>query len=571
MPNTIDHFKKIRIKNFKALKDVSLDLHETCTVIVGSNGSGKSSVLQAIHWVLQSARNPKVEPKTDSGSTLPERMALYMPTPEFKRAAHFQEYGNKKHTPQLDLDVTTVMSDDTTEVASFWLKSARNEGLSVGAPPGNRITSEVRNPNSEISAYIPGLAGISLSEEKRTKLVVQRQAAAGDANTILRNLLVLLEESDDSGFGLNRVSDYVSRVLGDFRLVTTFDEDRHTNILCEFQFGDASKHGESIPLEMAGIGFLQVIQIFTYLVYFQPKLLLVDEPDAHLYPLHQESLVTTLIDAAKEFDTQLILTTHSPSIVRALGERGSVVWMENGEVHPRGNTVGRSLMGWGLLDRKVVLVTEDGDTNMLRKILEQWDHLERLVAVWPVHGSDGVPNASATSAFENLVGGGIKILVHRDRDFLMPDEVTRISDKYTRKGIAYWTTKYSDIESYWLTPEVLAQHLDITLPQAEDLLRASADKSRTQKDSLEKFKKKREHAEEKYNRKGQHETYTFDEAILEARKHGGHFDVLGKILLSTVRDEARQRGYDNASSLGKMAPSGIEIATDLKTMIESLL
>jgi len=40
-------FRHIRIRNFKSLADVSVDL-APLTVLVGANGSGKSSFLQAV-------------------------------------------------------------------------------------------------------------------------------------------------------------------------------------------------------------------------------------------------------------------------------------------------------------------------------------------------------------------------------------------------------------------------------------------------------------------------------------------------------------------------------------------
>ena len=40
--------QKVRIQNFKSLRDVAVEL-ERFTVFVGANGSGKTSVLEAIH------------------------------------------------------------------------------------------------------------------------------------------------------------------------------------------------------------------------------------------------------------------------------------------------------------------------------------------------------------------------------------------------------------------------------------------------------------------------------------------------------------------------------------------
>lgn len=54
-------FTSVRIRNFKAIRDTTLSDLRLFNVIVGTNGSGKSSVLQALHWMLQSGRNPKVQ------------------------------------------------------------------------------------------------------------------------------------------------------------------------------------------------------------------------------------------------------------------------------------------------------------------------------------------------------------------------------------------------------------------------------------------------------------------------------------------------------------------------------
>ncbi len=75
--------------------------------------------------------------------------------------------------------------------------------------------------------------------------------------------------------------------MGDLTLEVNFEEDRHYSIEARFQtaemkIGDAKRFG---PLELAGTGFLQVIQIFAYIVYFRPIILLVDEPIRTFTPL----------------------------------------------------------------------------------------------------------------------------------------------------------------------------------------------------------------------------------------------------------------------------------------------
>ncbi len=81
--------KAVTIKNFKAIKEASLELDDF-NVIVDANGSGKSSVLQALHWMLQSGRNRNVEQKNlfKDGATLSEKDATYMPSPDYRNAGH---------------------------------------------------------------------------------------------------------------------------------------------------------------------------------------------------------------------------------------------------------------------------------------------------------------------------------------------------------------------------------------------------------------------------------------------------------------------------------------------------
>lgn len=563
------YIDQVRISNFKAIKDTTLSLHPECTVIVGANGSGKSSVLQAMHWIFQSVRNPKVSPNSgQDGSTVAVREALYMPSQDYRKAGNFEDYASNKQRARLEVKIHAVHEDGSHETAESWIRSARNEGLSVWAPSANQIVQRIRDPKREISAYIPGLAGIPLAEEKRSRLVVLRQAAAGDANTVLRNLLLLLSEIEvEERSGLDLVSDYVSQVLGECRLSTNFDEDVQVQINSEFSYKSVSS--KYVPLEMAGIGFLQVIQIFAYLVYFQPRLLLVDEPDAHLYPMVQEKLVTTLISAAARFETQVVLATHSPSIVRALGDKGTVVWMKDGAVQAEGDTRGRTLMGWGLLDKRVIVMTEDEDTEMIRALIAQWPHLDRVVAVWPLNGSTKIPDAKAVQAFEALVGGNIKVLVHRDRDFLMPDEVEQISSGYTNLGLSHWTTRDSDIESYWAEPEVLERYFGISSEEAKTLLAAAVQSSKAN-GSDAKVRTKRNEAI-KLNRDGRLTQYGDSDVFPEATKNGYQFRVLGKTLIKAIRQEANKRGLNNSGRFGKEIPNGLELAPDLKAALETLI
>jgi ABC-type dipeptide/oligopeptide/nickel transport system ATPase component len=498
-----------------------------------------------------------------------------MPSPDYRNAGHGSEYGNFQGAPKLDLSVVAV-DNGKQLTADMWIKSARNEGISVHVPSNNPFVAILRDQNREFSAYIPGLAGIPLTEEKRSKLIVQRLAAAGDANTVLRNVLDLLRLIIVGGdMGLALVERYVSRVMGGFNLEVNFEDDKHTNIIAIFQTADmrGADPKRFKPLELAGIGFLQVIQIFAYMVYFRPVILLVDEPDAHLHPTAQEKLVSVLSEAAMRFDTQVVLSTHSPSVVRALPPAARVIWMKDGDVHPNGNTEGRHLMGWGLLDKRILLMTEDTGSEMLRSLISQWPDIERITAIWPFHGTGKLPPPETIKGLHALLGGSLRIVIHRDRDFMMQDEVDAMALPYRNNGFEIWFTQYSDIEAYWTDEKMIEGHFGVDEVRSKEMLQKAFESANNNDVALSKRRKKRLDAMQKIEeiKKGKMKQYGDSEVESEARQYGFQYSVLGKDLVSSIRDVAQTekiRGYTN---FGKVIPTNVFglIALDLLSVLNN--
>lgn len=571
--------QKVSIKNFKAIKSTVLELAQF-NVIVGTNGSGKSSALQAIHWAVQSGRNLEVTPNnSNSGSTLSERHATYMPSPDYRNASHKGEYGNFQSAGKLEVNISTLfpMEDETLEAfaANIWIKAARNEGLSVHIPSTNPVTRQIRNVQREYSCYIPGLAGVPLSEEKKSLSIVLRQAASGDANTVLRNLLLLLHldkvNVNHGDTKLNEVEYWASKVLGPIFLTVKFDEKKDYSIKVNFQtYEMVRKHLPAKPLELAGIGFLQVIQIFSYFVYFKPMLLLADEPDSHLHPDRQEKLTTVMRDASDEYETQVILTTHSPNVVRALPEDAKLLWMKGGAVAPDTDDI-RSQMGWGLLDKKVLILAEDKNSAMLRNLIRQWPNVENRVAIWPLHGISKAPSPDSLSEMGRLFGGSLKLVLHRDRDFLTDAEEDRWAKPYNDKNITTWVTKGSDVEAYFVRAGYIQSALSVEKDAALHILKRAKSEIT---DWEKKFKEKRKEINK--NDKiypGGAGTPSHDVVLSEicAGKSNSYKKFVGKTLVAKIRLIAQSDKIESASSFGKHIPNDVILADDLKVLLENLI
>lgn len=576
----------IRIQNFKAIKDLTLNLHPSFNVLVGTNGSGKSSVLQALHWMLQSGRNPEVKPEkaaSNKKSTLSESKAIYMPSANYKMAGHKQEYGNTASSPEFKLTITQNRETDAASSerreAVMTIKAARNEGISVHVPSNNAIVSEIRNREREISAYIPGVAGIPLVEQRQSTLIVHRAAAAGDANTVLRNVLVRLAEQPQNESTattkLDIVADLMRQVFGDFRIKASFEDTQ--DVYIDTSFTTNNRDSSFYPLELAGIGYLQSLQIFAYLIYFQPVLLLIDEPDAHLYPIPQEALVKTLAQAAREYNCQVLMTTHSPSIIRALPPDSKVHWIDRGIAKQIDDSELIRLMGWGLLGKKCLLLSEDSDAQYLNALLSQWPEFARVTAIWPHSGSNTLTQPQPLESLTPLLGNDIKFIIHRDRDFFMDPELELIKKEYSKKGISFWFTKHTDIEAYWCSAEVIKEYFQIPLDEATKLLEQAVKECQTPVDNLAKhvqvIRNKRSSDMKNLRESRTVKQYGEDEVLASFEEQGFQYSIVGKTLQKEIRKVASEKNLRNASRFGKSIPPSLPspLAEDLRQLLEEVI
>ena len=77
---------KLSVKSFKRIKNVDLELADV-TILVGANGSGKSSIIQAIHLACCVMRQAD---RVESGktSTVGVDELDYLPTDNYKMLGH---------------------------------------------------------------------------------------------------------------------------------------------------------------------------------------------------------------------------------------------------------------------------------------------------------------------------------------------------------------------------------------------------------------------------------------------------------------------------------------------------
>lgn len=558
--------ESITVRNFKATEEAIIPVNRV-TILVGPNGCGKSSVLQAIHWAARAASY--VLPKNTKEMISFERLD-YVPSSDPLKTLHKGELKSDGNSTPVEVVFAHQPVGEEAIQTTVRIRGARNRGGITAYMDGGGAVTPYKQRFQFITAYIPGLAGLSEKETILAQPTLRRQAASGDAGGVLRNILLNLrsrkvgEPDDTSGRErLRRLNELVNQVHPGVSIDVSFDEreDYHisASILTE---GFA---GQQRPLETAATGFLQVVQIFAYLILFEPKVMLIDEPDAHLHPDKQERLIEALERAAADYNTQVILTTHSPHIVRAASPSVKLVWMRDGRVQTEDDNAIRRMLGWGGLDKSALFFVEDEDDKPLRAILRQWPDLSRQIAVCRCFGIDNLPRDKLLKGL--LIDGELKVnaIIHRDGDFMNQEEADLWKATFKTHGVFPWVTAGSDMEGYFSTAQYLSALFGISLEEAEQWRIEAAN---SVGNARETFLSKRQTIVRAVWPNGGSPNA---EAMWDAAGGKSPSTVKGKKLHAALKVVAKNHRKDDKLLDAFAIPEGIVVAEDLKALIEGVL
>ncbi len=479
---------EIEVISFKGVNHALVPVLDT-TVLVGVNNAGKSSILQAVHFA---ARAMAVAAEPNKQTTVSISDLEYLPTSYYKMLGHNAIWGNAQTSPESKVSFRFDDGEKIVE-ASVRLKSARNEGLSVNPIIPQSLFSIFRSKDSPFSAYRPGIAGIPLEELRLTPRHIFKKVASGDSNVVLRNILLLIKESGK----LPELQEFVRGVYSGTVFDVSFNEQRDLFISAT----TSSPGQQSRPIELSGTGFLHVVQVFSYLVLFKPSILLIDEPESHLHPTLQTRLTRQLRRRISDAKSSALITTHSPFVARGLPLGSSVVWVKSGGVtESKESELIKSLLGWGALDKPILLVTEDNNSSGMLELLKQHPELEGQVAIFPFNGVSTLGKGGVLADLRGKLGGAHKVIVHRDRDGMTDDEIKAWSSDYEKYEISTWVTDGSDVESCFCDAGYLSTIYGISFADARQIIDDVIDANRGSYTST--FANKRKNINSRYDKTG---------------------------------------------------------------------
>ena len=365
---------------------------------------------------------------------------------------------------------TLSLTNEVGDTCEISLRKGRGFGNIVVETTGNNtFRSIVNNPDDLYVAYTPGVSGIANSEQMVGRAIIRNAAARGDANLYLHNIIYYIKQDKN----LSILNDYVHTVFSDSTIIVDFDSNKDTTINVSVTSG-----GKIIPLNLCGTGFLQVIQIMAYSVFFKPKLMLLDEPDEHLHPENQSLLCEAIKAISNKMDMQILLATHSRHILSALKDDAKLIWMQNGGIstHPVSPSMYEVLVDLGALDSydsilqgryHYVILTEDSDTKYLKKLLECNEFEIDKINLISYNSCSRLDAAITLAEYLCNAAPSCKFIIHRDRDFMTDREISYISGKFKNPRIKLWVTDECDIEAYFTTAAHISKITGKTEEEAE--------------------------------------------------------------------------------------------------------
>lgn len=463
----------VSIRRFKRLGEVKIDLHDT-TLLIGANNSGKSSILQAIHFAVSIAQSARLIGEgvawRNDGFELsfnPSQL-IYTPVADVLSLATGGTLQEQRPT-QIEVE---FLADDGSR-CTVGLRRGRNRNIAVSIL-GRALGEPRMDIEKPFTVYAPGLAGIPKEERYLSPGVVRRIVARGDANLVLRNVLRMLSANEDSW---DMFIQDMQALFPGIEIEIKFDENTDENIQARFRLPGSPL----LPLDAAGTSILQASQILAYIALFGPQVLILDEPDSHLHPDNQRVLCDLVYRLASTRRFQALISTHSRHVLDAMKDRSSVVWLSKGATidGPDLSTTSM-LLELGALDSvdyfadgelRCVVGTEDTIKDPLRALLWSNGFVEEDTEVASYTGCTKVDAAQVLGGFLQEKAPHVHLVIHRDRDYLSPGSAEGFNQQLLRFGVSPFLTQFSDIEGYFINAEHLHMlNTDVSAARIQELI-----------------------------------------------------------------------------------------------------
>ena len=332
---------RIKIRNFKKLDDVDVELGKS-VVLIGPNNSGKTAALQALalwetglrQW--SEKRGEKVSPAKRPGVAINRRDLISIPVPKAKllwNNLHVRDVDNSGDKPRtrnirIEIVVEGINNDaawscgfefDYANEESILCRPVRKPGFEGKPVKSTEFTEVPEAANHVRIAYLPPMSGLAATEPKWEPGRINVLLGEGQTAQVLRNLCFQIFDRENQK-EWNELCDMIKRLfMVDLRPPRYIRE--RGEITMEYQ----EPNGVRLDLSCSGRGLQQILLLLAHLSANPNTILLLDEPDAHLEVLRQREIYQLLTEVAEQRGSQIIAASHSEVVLNEAADKDMVI------------------------------------------------------------------------------------------------------------------------------------------------------------------------------------------------------------------------------------------------------
>ncbi|OGU14210.1 MAG: hypothetical protein A2X61_14615 [Ignavibacteria bacterium GWB2_35_12] len=478
---------KLTIRNFKRFENITFELGNP-VVLIGPNNSGKTSILQALtlwdigmrKWYekrIVKKQNPKSK---RTGVAINRKDLFSLPIPDAKlmwtrqhvREINREKLGQKTTHIKIEIEVEGInkgknwksgLELDYQNAEAFYCKPLNLGNISEDK---EIIDDEAY---SERIAYLQPMSGLASDEDKLTPGSIDVRVGMGKTADVLRNIIYQLinpERSTNEKFIVNSEEKW-NKLRNLIKTKFLIDINK-PEFLPDTGLIDMTylENGTKYDLSSGGRGFHQTLLLLSYLYSYPGRIILIDEPDAHLEVIRQRDIYNLLVDVAKEQNSQLIIASHSEVVLQQAGDADTVVAIfenktQNLNTRQDISQFKKSLteIGWdkyyyAKLKGYILYLEGPTDLLMLIEFAKLLNHpLHRILNEVNVHYiSTNLPNL----ALEHFYG--LKQIIKELKGIALFDRLDKEILENPSMEILSW--KKREFENYFAFPDVIKSFIE---------------------------------------------------------------------------------------------------------------
>jgi predicted ATP-dependent endonuclease of OLD family len=309
---------KLQVSNFRGIKSLDWDINVPFICLIGTGNSTKSTILEAINYVLYPNWNPNFFDSDFYMANTSNPIVITVivgELPPILKNLHKYGFcfggrdnnGNLKNEPSDDDEVTLTIQltvDDSLEPKWSYISNRLTEVKAVST--SERASFGVFQLGNFFDREFSWIRGSTLSKLTSDDQEILR--------TISKASRLARDAINDSDFEeLKKVASETERISTEFGASIT---DLHPALDSKMT-GTISLHQDKVPLSLSGLGSRRLAAIgMQHSSMKDGSILLIDEIEYGLEPYRVQHLVKKLIP--DQNNGQTFITTHSPAVLPEL-------------------------------------------------------------------------------------------------------------------------------------------------------------------------------------------------------------------------------------------------------------